>query len=165
MQLKGCFHYELSLCSPFIMAKKGKGGKNKRKARNNAFFKRELIFKEEGQEYAQVLRMLGNGRVEAYCFDGVKRLCTIRGQMRRRVWINAEDIVLLGLREYQDEKADIILKYTSNEVRSLKTYGELPESLKHNEDDDDDDIQFYKGGDSEEDEEEKKLEKDEIELI
>jgi len=28
--------------------------------------KRELIFKEEGQEYAQVIKMLGNGRLEAY---------------------------------------------------------------------------------------------------
>lgn len=25
-------------------------------------------------EYAQVLRMLGNGRLEAQCFDGEKRL-------------------------------------------------------------------------------------------
>ena len=39
--------------------------------------KRELIFKEDGQEYAQVLRMLGNGRLEAQCIDGVKRLCHI----------------------------------------------------------------------------------------
>jgi translation initiation factor IF-1 len=27
-----------------------------------------------GSEYAQVLRMLGNGRLEAQCFDGEKRL-------------------------------------------------------------------------------------------
>ena len=31
-----------------------------------------MEYKEEGQEYAQVLRMLGNGRLEAMCFDGVK---------------------------------------------------------------------------------------------
>lgn len=68
------------------MPKKGKGGKNKRRGKNEATeFKRELTFKEDGQEYAQVLRMLGNGRLEAYCFDGIKRLCHIRGQMKRRV--------------------------------------------------------------------------------
>ena len=39
-------------------------------------------------EYAQVLRMLGNGRLEAFCFDGTKRLCHIRGKMRKKVWIN-----------------------------------------------------------------------------
>ena len=44
--------------------------------------------------------MLGNGRLECHCFDGVRRMCTIRGQMRRRVWINVDDVILLGLREY-----------------------------------------------------------------
>ena len=29
--------------------------------------------------------MLGNGRLEAYCFDGVTRLCHIRGKLRKKV--------------------------------------------------------------------------------
>lgn len=33
--------------------------------------------------------MLGNGRLEAMCIDGVKRLCHIRGKMRKKVWVNA----------------------------------------------------------------------------
>ena len=45
--------------------------------------------------------MLGQGRLEAQCMDGVKRLCHIRGKMRKKVWVNVGDIVLLGLREYQ----------------------------------------------------------------
>ena len=36
-------------------------------------------------EYAQVIKMLGNGRLEAYCFDGVSRLCHIRGKLRKKV--------------------------------------------------------------------------------
>ena len=39
-------------------------------------------------EYAQVLRMLGNGRLEAMCIDSTKRLCHIRGKMRKKVWVN-----------------------------------------------------------------------------
>merc|ERR1711962_1588149 len=85
--------------------------------------------KEEGQEYAQVIKMLGNGRLDAMCFDGVKRLCHIRGKMRKKVWINNGDIVLVGLRDYQDGKADVILKYSSDEARNLKTYGELPDTV------------------------------------
>lgn len=38
-------------------------------------------------EYAQVIKMLGNGRLEAMCFDGVKRLCHIRGKLRKKVGI------------------------------------------------------------------------------
>lgn len=77
--------------------------------------------------------MLGNARVDAFCFDGVSRLCQIRGQMRKRVWITVGDIVLVSLREYQDSKADIIWKYTPEEARSLKSYGEIPASVRPNE--------------------------------
>ena len=77
--------------------------------------------------------MLGNARVEAFCFDGVSRLCQIRGQMRKRVWINVGDIILVSLREFQDSKADVIGKYTPDEARSLKAYGELPANVRPNE--------------------------------
>merc|ERR1712135_65675 len=70
---------------------------------------------------------------EALCFDGTKRLCHIRGKLRKKVWINAADIILIGLRDYQDAKADVILRYSPDEARSLKAYGELPESAKINE--------------------------------
>jgi len=128
---------------------KGKGGKNRRRGKNeNEGLKRELVFKEDGQEYAQVTKMLGNGRLEAMCFDGVKRLCHIRGKLRKKVWINQSDIVLIGLRDYQDAKADVILKYSADEARNLKSYGEFPDSVKINETVDfvggdlDDDIEF-----------------------
>jgi translation initiation factor 1A len=45
------------------------------------------------------------------------------------------DIVLVGLREYQDEKADVIMKYTADEARVLKQYGELPENIRINDTD------------------------------
>merc|ERR1719414_1186474 len=64
------------------------------------------------------------------CFDGVKRLCHIRGKLRKKVWINQSDIILVGLRDYQDAKADVILKYSADEARNLKSYGEFPESIK-----------------------------------
>ncbi|XP_047393188.1 eukaryotic translation initiation factor 1A, Y-chromosomal-like isoform X5 [Sciurus carolinensis] len=105
---------------------KGKGGKNRRRGKNeNESEKRELVFKEDGQEYAQV-------------------------------WINSSDIILVGLRDYQDNKADVILKYNADEARSLKAYGELPEHAKINETDtfgpgDDDEIQFDDIGDDDED--------------
>jgi translation initiation factor 1A len=88
--------------------------------------KRELTFKEEGQEYAQVIKMLGNGRLEAQCFDGARRLAHIRGKLRKKVWINQGDVGAYlhhatrltiymtdiftdhpPLRDYQDEKGDV----------------------------------------------------------
>ncbi|EPE07882.1 eukaryotic translation initiation factor eif-1a [Ophiostoma piceae UAMH 11346] len=115
---------------------KGKGGKNRRRGKNESDKdKRELIFKEEGQEYAQVIKMLGNGRLQARAFDdsGTMRLASIRGKLRKKVWINTGDVVLLSLRDFQEDKGDVILKYSSEEARNLKAYGELPEHAKINE--------------------------------
>ncbi len=65
------------------------GGKNRRRGKNeNDDDKRELVFREDGQEYAQVTKMLGNGRLEAQCFDGEKRLAHIRGKMRKKVRVS-----------------------------------------------------------------------------
>ncbi|KEI42883.1 uncharacterized protein L969DRAFT_179549 [Mixia osmundae IAM 14324] len=126
---------------------KGKGGKNRRRGKNeNESEKRELVFKED--EYAQVTKMLGNGRLEAQCFDGEKRLAHIRGKMRKKVWINQGDIILISLRDFQDDKADVIQKYSPDEARNLKAYGELPDTAKINETDafgeegDDADVDF-----------------------
>jgi len=107
---------------------KGKGGKNRRRGtKDGDEVKRELVMKEEGQEYAQVLKMLGNGRLDAFCFDGKQRQCHIRGKMRKKVWINKDDIILLGLRDFQDSKADVIYKYKPDEIRELKKLKQLPD--------------------------------------
>lgn len=129
----------LSLLSLVKMSQGGKGGKKSKRGKGPATaVKNDLIFKEDGQEYGQVLRMLGNGRCEVQCCDGTKRLCHIRGKMRKKVWVNQGDIVLASLRDFQDETADIIHKYTAEEARNLKTYNELPENFKINENADDD---------------------------
>lgn len=108
--------------------KGGKGHKKGKRQTENAK-QRELEFKDEDQEYAQITKMLGEGRALATCITGKEMLCHIRGKFRKRVWMNVGDIVLLGLRGFEDGKADIILKYTPDEARMLKAYGELPDSI------------------------------------
>eukprot|EP00918_Siedleckia_nematoides_P100759 GHVU01220127.1.p3 GENE.GHVU01220127.1~~GHVU01220127.1.p3 ORF type:complete len:118 (-),score=36.33 GHVU01220127.1:186-539(-) len=83
--------------------------------------------------------MLGNGRLDAYCFDGHKRLCHIRGKMRKKCWVSTGDIILVTLRDFQMGKADVIYKYMPDEARQLRNAGELPESAQINENEDDKD--------------------------
>lgn len=112
------------------MTRNTKGGKAHRKSKSDgSIFRRELWVKEEGQEYAIVTKVLGHGHVECTCYDNVVRLGHIRGKIRRRVFICLGDIVLCGLRDYQDGKVDILHKYNPEEVRNLQNSGELPEKL------------------------------------
>ena len=70
-----------------------RGGRRRKKNWQRA--KRELEFKDEGEEYAQVQKLLGQGRMMVYCFDGKTRLAKIRGKFKRRVWIQLSNILRL----------------------------------------------------------------------
>jgi len=157
--LLNCGYQELVLepgdCVQMLLRVNG-GAKKKPKGTRSAGVnveKRELVFKEDGQEYARCSGLLGNRRISMECMDGVQRLGLIRGSMKRGAAnrVRTGDLVLVGLRDYQDEKADVIHKYDIDEVHRLKAYGEIEAGFKLNENedkatgfvsDDDDDIEF-----------------------
>lgn len=98
------------------------GNKHKRYARDREMTQKtdiKHLKKEVDQEYAFVKEKLGNCRMRVSCFDKKVRLATIRGKMRRRCWINPADIVLISLRDFQDDKCDIIQKFTGDQVKLL----------------------------------------------
>ena len=108
-----------------------KGGKkHKRNKKQNDYIEKTLRLKEEGQEYAQITRCLGNCRFTVMCFDGKERMATMCGGMRKRRFVNQNDIVLVSLRDWQDEKCDIIDNYDDNLTKKLKSKGLVPESIK-----------------------------------
>ncbi|KAH0513611.1 Eukaryotic translation initiation factor 1A [Microtus ochrogaster] len=79
-----------------MLKNKEKGGKNKNRGKNkNESGKRELVFKEDGQEYAQVIKMLGNGQLEAMCFNGYNaneaRSLKAYGELPEHAKINETD--------------------------------------------------------------------------
>ncbi len=128
------------------MPKNTKGGKKHKRGKNySTGDKRELIFKEDGQEYGQTVKMLGSGHVEVFCFDGVTRLGKIRGKMRKRIWINVGDMVLVGLREFELDRCDIMYKYNPDEARNLKVYGEIPTDVTVNENEEESDVEIVFG--------------------
>jgi translation initiation factor 1A len=100
----------------------------KKRARKNTSGRtkgRDMPLREDGQVYARVTHMLGNGRLTAACDDGQSRLCKIRGSMRKREWVRVGDTVLVCLRTFQDEKADVVHRYDDGEVTRLSKLGEI----------------------------------------
>ena len=151
-----------------------KGGKKFKKGKKNRFSedKKQLIKKdpEEAQEYAQVINPKGNGRFELLCCDGGKeRLGTVCGQMRKRVWVNRSDLVLISKWEgmTDDTKCSIIHKYSEDEARRLQKEGELPANFKMNLDefdveDENDGFDMSEPSDSESESSEEEIDLDEI---
>ena len=113
-----------------------KGGKKHKKGKKESFQEKQLIYKDpkEDQEYAKVIKVNGSGRYNLFCFDGKDRLGICAGNIKRRVRLAINDIVLIALWDFQDNKCSIVHKYEEDEVQKLKTQGEFPENVKLEED-------------------------------
>ena len=118
-----------------------KGGKKYKRNKNQVQENKNTRLKDVNQlqEYAQITKCLGNCRFEVLCFDGKKRMAIMCGKMRKRVFVNAHEIVLVSLREWQDSKCDIIDKYSASDVQKLKQKNLIPKSIKLEEKNDLDD--------------------------
>ncbi len=133
------------------MVKNKIGGKGHKKSKRTPEDEntKQIIYKEDEQEYGKVTKLLGNCHCLVISDDGVERQCAIRGKMRKRVWIANGDFVLISLRSFQDYKADIILKYSISDSRNLIKFNEIKnlkidinEDNKEYDDDDDEFVRF-----------------------
>jgi initiation factor 1A len=112
------------------MPKNLKGGKQfKRKAKEgdvdlSAF----TIDRQEGQQIARAVKLLGNRNILCYCNDNKMRVSHICGKMRGRVFVDVGDVVLISLRDFElgsskkseDLTGDIIAKYPYESLTRLK---------------------------------------------
>jgi translation initiation factor 1A len=103
------------------------GGKNYKKGKH--IDDQPIIYERlEDQMYGRVLKLLGGCNVLVYCNDNRERICHIRGNMRKKVWISVGDIVLISIRDLDKsknstndiERGDICAKYDQKVIYRLK---------------------------------------------
>lgn len=114
------------------MGKNTKGGKNFKKQKKGSPRERELLYREDEQEYARIIKQLGDGRFECQIFNTNEETSVIGkicGSMRKRVWINVGDIVLVSTRSFDSSSCDIIHKYTPDEAINLRSLEEIPSNV------------------------------------
>jgi translation initiation factor 1A len=71
-------------------------------------------------------QLLGASRIKVMCEDGKSRMGRIPGKIKKRMWIREGDLLIVKPWEFQDDKADIIYRYTKTQSSSLKRKGLLP---------------------------------------
>ncbi|MDK6028347.1 translation initiation factor aIF-1A [Ignisphaera sp. 4213-co] len=86
---------------------------------------RDLTLPTQGQILCVVEEIIGADFLKVRCVDGVPRVCRIPGKYRRRVWFSGGDVVLVQPWDFQQNKGDIIYKYSKDEVRRLISMGLL----------------------------------------
>jgi len=108
-----------------------RGGKKFKKGKKQTTYDKELILKDvkENQEYSKIIQVNGGGRYKLFCFDGVERLGICAGNIKKKVRLELNNIVLVSLWEFQDTKCSIIHKYDDDEIYKLKDMNEFPSTV------------------------------------
>ena len=71
--------------------------------------------------------ILGGRRIRAVCEDGLSRISRIPGKMRRRQWVREGALIVIQPWDFQDEKANVCMRYTKTQSLYLSRKGALPE--------------------------------------
>lgn len=110
------------------MGKNQIGGKKHKRGQNNNNARKAVIY-ADGKDtiYGMIMRSLGDCRFSVSCNDGQERIGVVRGALYKSTFINVDDIVLVGLRNFQTDTSvcDIIYKYNQQDVADLRKDGQL----------------------------------------
>jgi translation initiation factor 1A len=107
------------------MVKNKGGNKTKRVARkklHGELQKRTLneLMKTEGQEYAVVRKINGGGRFGLVCADNIERIGVVRPTLKRnKKFIEVNQLILVSLRDFQENTCDILDIYNGSEIEYL----------------------------------------------
>jgi len=101
----------------------------KRKVLNESQL-REIKLPQEGELLGRVVKLLGSDHIMVKCTDGKTRMGRIRGKLKRKIWIRDNDVVILAPWDFkQDERGDIIWRFTLSQMDWLKNNGHLPKDF------------------------------------
>ncbi len=78
--------------------------KNKGKKPVRVPTKRIMVYKQDMEEYAQIIKMLGDRRVTVMFPNKEEFIAMIPGRFRKRCWMRVGDIVIVSRRDFQDTK-------------------------------------------------------------
>lgn len=80
---------------------------------------------KKGEVIGIIEERVGGNRMLVACTDKVTRNCRVPGRLRRKLWLRPGDVVIVMPWEFDNEKADILYKYTPTAISWLKKNGYL----------------------------------------
>jgi translation initiation factor 1A len=93
------------------------------------FIRVPLPRRNQGEIFAIADQLLGASKVKVMCADKKSRLARIPGKLKKRTWIKEGDLVIVRPWSFQDEKADVIFRYTHTQASYLGRRKMLPKTV------------------------------------
>ncbi len=85
--------------------------------------------RSEGEIFGIADQLLGASRIRVMCADGKTRMARIPGKMKKRMWIREGDLVIVRPWKFQDEKSDVVWRYTKTQASYLSRRRMLPKEI------------------------------------
>jgi translation initiation factor 1A len=82
-----------------------------------------------GEIFGIADQLLGASRIKVMCADGKSRLGRIPGKLKKRMWIREGDLLVVKPWDFQDEKCNIIHRYTKTEAGYLSRRRAIPKTI------------------------------------
>jgi translation initiation factor 1A len=92
-------------------------------------FRVRLPRRGEGELFGIADMLLGASRIKVMCADGKTRMARIPGKMKKRMWIREGDLVIIRPWKFQDEKSDVVWRYTKTQASYLSRRKLLPKEI------------------------------------
>lgn len=83
----------------------------------------------KGEVFGIADQLLGASRIKVMCADGKSRMGRIPGKIRKRLWIRTGDLLIVKPWSFQDEKSDIVWRYTKTQAANLRRKRLLPKGF------------------------------------
>jgi len=93
------------------------------------YIRLRLPKKHNNEMFAISDRLLGASRMNVICADGKSRMARIPGRMKRRARVRAGDLLIIQPWDIQNEKADIIYRYTRTQSIILSKRRLIPSDI------------------------------------
>ncbi len=93
------------------------------------YYRLPLPNRKHNEMFAIADQLLGGSRIHVVCEDKKSRMARIPGKMKRKARVRAGDLLIIKPWDIQNEKADIVFRYSRTQAGSLSRRKLLPEEI------------------------------------
>jgi len=98
----------------------------KKLVKSESDIRKSMLMPNRNDILGIVDKNFGYTRMQVVCQDGHRRMCRVRGKMKKRNWVRVGDVVLISPWDFEyEQKGDIIFRYTQNQASWLREQGLL----------------------------------------
>lgn len=108
---------------------RGREGRMLGRASEEGYVRVRLPDHKKGELFGIADSLQGGSRLKVNCEDGKSRMARIPGKLKRRMWIREGDLVIIRPWDFQNEKCDVVFRYTKTQASYLSRRGMIPKQI------------------------------------